>query len=381
MLKSLAEDQELVWKQAFEDRQHFQYHQPCTPTNVKKDIEDMLEEVARIYGYDNLPYTLPEGDGQVGGLNGEQQLRRNIKSFLEGVGLMENRTYSLTDEHNSERLCSPEIMAKSPVPVALARPMSEDHKYLRLSLLTGLLQSLTYNQARNQANIAYYEIGSIFVSTEEKITKQPEETLRAAGALTGNWVDHPWQGEVKPVDFYVVKGIVEGLFDQLKLSVQFEQAKLQDMHPGRTALIKRNDQVIGFLGQLHPLLAKRLDLKETYVFDINLDAVFADYENEPSFAEIPKYPAIARDIAFILDQDVLAGNVQARIAEIGAPLVKSVAIFDVYEGEHLEAGKKSIAYHLIYQDPEKTLKDEEVEASYQEIVKTIADEFNGYVRS
>lgn len=344
-------------------------------------FEDMLEEIARIYGYDNLPYTLPKGEGQVGGLNHVQQLKRNIKSLLEGLGLMENRTYSLTDEHDIEKLISPEIIKKSPVPIALARPMSEDHKYLRLSILPGLLQSLSYNQARNQMNIAYYEIGSIFVSEEEQITKQPEEILRAAGAITGNWVDHPWQGEVKPVDFYVVKGIVEGLFEQLKLSIQFEPVKLEDMHPGRTAVIKRNGQVIGFLGQVHPLLAKRLDLKETYVFDINLDAVFAEYENEPSYTEIPRYPAISRDIAFILDKEVLAGDVQERITEIGAPLVKSVAVFDVYEGEHLEAGKKSIAYHLVYQDPEKTLKDEEVEASYQEIVKAISDEFNGYVRS
>ena len=221
----------------------------------------------------------------------------------------------------------------------------------------------------------------IFVSKEEKITKQPHEILRVAGAITGNWVEHPWQGETKAVDFYIVKGIVEGFFDFLDLAVTYEQIKMSDMHPGRTAAIKLDGNVIGFLGQLHPLLAKDADLGETYLFDIDLDAVLDAYENEPSFKEVPKYPAIARDIAFILDKGTLAGDVQQLIEEIGAPLVKQVDIFDVYEGEHLDEGKKSIAYHLIYQDPEKTLKDDEVEASYEEIVKAIGEKFGGYVRS
>ena len=344
-------------------------------------FEDILEEIVRIYGYDRLPFTLPEGDGQVGALSERQRLRREINSYFQGVGLMENRTYSLTNKKDIEKLISPEIQTQSPIPVALAKPMSEDHKYLRLSLLPDLIRSLTYNLARNQSDVAYYEIGSIFVSQEEKITKQPDEILRAAGAVTGNWIDNAWQGEVRPVDFYVVKGIIEGLFNLLKLSVTFEQAKIKDMHPGRTAVIKLKGRTIGFVGQIHPLLAKEADLKETYVFDIHLDAVLDAYENVPSFTEIPKYPAVSRDIAFILDQEVLAGDVQHLIKEIGAPLVKKVDIFDVYQGEHLEQGKKSIAYHLLYQDPEKTLKDDEVETSYEKIVKAVAEKFSGYVRS
>ncbi|MHA6252076.1 phenylalanine--tRNA ligase subunit beta [Oceanobacillus sp. CAU 1775] len=344
-------------------------------------FEDMLEEVARMYGYDNLPFTLPSSEGQVGRLSEAQRVKREVKAYLQGVGLMENRTYSLTDEANSEKLISPEILEQNPVPVELSKPMSEDHKYLRLSILPDLIRSLTYNSARNQSNIAYYEAGSIFVSDEKVISKQPQEISRLSGAMTGNWLENKWQAEVKPVDFYVVKGIVEGLFDLLKLDVTFEQAQLNDMHPGRTAVIKRNNEVIGFLGQLHPRLAKEADLKEVYVFDIHFDAVIDAYENIPSFTGIPRYPAITRDIAFILDEDISAGDVKTLIYEIGAPLVKQVDIFDVYEGEHLEEGKKSIAYHLVYQDPEKTLKDDEVEASYQQVVKAVADKYNGYVRS
>src|SRR5699024_6664997 len=132
--------------------------------------------------------------------------------------------------------------------------MSEDHKYLRLSLLPEHIRSLTYNLARDQHNIAYFDHASIFVSNDVALPKQPEEILRTAGAITGNWTEHQWQGEVKPVDFYVVKGIVEGLFETLKLTASFEQVKIADMHPGRTALIKLNETVVGFLGQIHPLL-------------------------------------------------------------------------------------------------------------------------------
>lgn len=363
-----------------QDGSEFTIHVPTRRQDISI-FEDMLEEIARIYGYDHLPFTLPEGTGQVGSLTEYQQLKRKIRAYLQGVGLMENRTYSLISEHDVNKLISPEIREQNPVPIALAKPMSEDHKYLRLSILPGLVRSLTYNLARNHADVAYYETGAVYISKEEKITKQPQENLRVAGAVTGNWVDHKWQGEVKPVDFYVVKGIVEGLFEQLKLTVKFEQAKLEDMHPGRTAVIKLEDQVVGFLGQLHPILAKEADLKETYVFDINLDSALEAYENEPSYVEIPKYPAISRDIAFILDKSTSAGDVKNLIESVGAPLVQSVEIFDLYEGEHLETGKKSIAYHLVYQDPEKTLKDEEVEASYQEIVKAVESQFNGYVRS
>ncbi|MFC4022594.1 phenylalanine--tRNA ligase subunit beta [Oceanobacillus longus] len=344
-------------------------------------FEDMLEEVARIYGYDNLPFTLPQGAAQAGALTSRQSLKRKVKNYIQGTGLMETLTYSLTNPTDIKRLISPEISGNKIIPVALAMPMSEEHKYLRLSVLPEILNVLSYNSARNQANLGYYELGSIFVSNEKTLTEQPDEKLRLSGALTGNWLEQPWQQEKKEVDFYVVKGIIEGLFGHLELPVSFRQEKVADMHPGRCAVIEMNEQIIGFIGQLHPTLAKELDLKETYVFDVNLEAVFAEYEDIPSYAQIPKYPSIARDIAFILEENVHAGDIKVHIEEIGAPLVKRVDIFDVYQGANLEAGKKSIAYSLLYQHPEKTLKDEEVEDSYQKIITSVNEKFNSYVRS
>ncbi|MFC3040064.1 phenylalanine--tRNA ligase subunit beta [Virgibacillus xinjiangensis] len=362
------------------DGNTFNVHIPTRRQDITI-FEDMLEEIARIYGYDNLPFTLPAGESSAGSLTNRQQLRRKMKQYLEGAGLSETITYSLTSTANVKRLISPDITEQRPVPVQLSMPMSEDHKYLRLSLLPELLGTVAYNLARNQNDLAYYEHGSVFLTDEEQLTSQPNEQTRLAGALTGNWVNHPWQQEKKEVDFFVAKGILEGLFEHLQVPVEFQQAKLPEMHPGRTAIVKAAGKVVGFLGQVHPALAKEMDLKETYVFDINMEEVFNSRGNKPSYQPVPKYPSVSRDIAFILDENVFAGDVRKTIEQAGAPLVKRVEIFDVYQGENVPEGKKSIAYSLLYQDPEKTLKDEEVEESYQSIVATVNQQYGAFVRS
>ncbi len=344
-------------------------------------FEDILEEVIRIYGYDHLPYTIPQGWVQAGGLTDIQLLQREIKNYLSSAGLMETLTYSLTNEKDAKRFLTPDIEEKPAYSVGLAMPMSEEHSHLRLSLIPEMLRVLQHNVARTQTDLAYYEIGKVFISHEEEITNQPIENLHVAGALTGLWHNHPWQQEKKPVDFYVAKGIVEGLFAHLELNVTFVQTKMEDMHPGRCAEIRLNGKGIGYVGQVHPLTAKDFDVKETYVFEIDLESVFAVHQLTPSFTDIPRYPSVTRDIAFILDNDIPAGDVQAVIKEIGAPLVKEVSIFDVYQGEHMEEGKKSVAYRLLYQDPSRTLKDDEVDASYQEIIERVNNQFGSYVRS
>ncbi|WP_042223282.1 phenylalanine--tRNA ligase subunit beta [Oceanobacillus manasiensis] len=344
-------------------------------------FEDLLEEIARIYGYDNLPFTLPEGASHAGALTETQQLKRDVKRYLQSAGLMETITYSLTSSSKIDQLISPEIQALDPKPVALSMPMSEDHKYLRLSILPELLTTISYNQARNQTDLFYFELGKIFVSKEEIVTSQPSEQLRVSGALSGKWLDHPWQQEKKEVDFYVVKGIIEGLCDYLKLPVSFKKASIPHTHPGRSAAIIINGKEIGFLGQVHPALQKQNGLKDTYVFDVNMEEVIAEHNAVPSYSQIPKYPSVTRDIAFIMDKQIPAGDVKQTIVDLGAPLVKQVDIFDVYQGENIGGDKKSVAYSLVYQDPEKTLTDEEVEASYTNILNSVNEKYNAFVRS
>lgn len=343
-------------------------------------FEDMVEEVARIYGYDNLPFTLPKGAQQAGALTAYQLLKREVKNYFEGAGLTEAITYSLTSKERAALLVSPEVKDLAVTPVALAMPMSEEHSTLRLSALPEMLDSLAYNSARKQTNLAYYELGTIFISEEEKVTKQPNEKLRATGAVTGQWLTHPWQQEKKEVDFYLVKGIVEGLMDKLNLSVEYKQEKIENMHPGRTAQIYLNGKAIGFIGQVHPKLQNEYDLKDTYVFDLDLDYIFDVHHNEPDFAKIPRYPSVSRDIALVVEEDVAAGDVRKTILETGGALVKEVQVFDVYQGEHLETGKKSLAFNLLYFDPERTLKDEEVETSYQAILEAVKAQHSAELR-
>ncbi|WP_284139783.1 phenylalanine--tRNA ligase subunit beta [Virgibacillus sp. LDC-1] len=363
-----------------QEASHFTVHVPTRRGDITI-FEDMLEEIARIYGYDRLPFTLPAGAAQAGALTERQRVKREVKRFLQGAGLMETITYSLTSESFVSKLISPEIKALKPEAIRLAMPMTEDHSYLRLSILPELLKTLSHNVARSQLNLASYELGTIFVSQEKALSKQPDEKLRLSAALSGMWLEQPWQQERKRVDFYVVKGIVEALFDHLNLSVRFEQAVLPDMHPGRCATLSYGNQTIGFIGQLHPRLEKELGLKETYVFDINMEEVLNGYQHVPSYTDIPKYPSVTRDVAFIMDDCVAAGAVKESIQAIGAPLVKHVSIFDLYTGDNLPAGKKSVAFKLVYQDPDKTLKDDEVEASFEQIIQEINTKYDAYIRS
>lgn len=363
-----------------EENGTFDVHIPTRRGDIEI-FEDMLEEVARMYGYDHLPYTLPESPSKPGGLTIDQQLTRNVKRFLQGAGYMETMTYSLTNEKRTNMFVSPDLQERTLHPVRLSMPMSEDHAYLRASIVPELLGAIMYNRARNQANIAYYEIGSIFLSEEEHITQQPEENVRLSGVITGDIIDHKWQQEKKEVDFYSVKGLLEQLFAYIRIPVTFAQATIDDMHPGRCATVSIGDEVIGYIGQIHPRLARDFDSKDTYMFDLNFDRILAVYERKEQFISIPKYPAITRDVAFIVDTDVIAGEMLHIIKETGTPLVTEVEVFDVYQGEHLETGKKSIAYHLHYQDPTKTLKDKDVDALHKTIVEKVNETFGAFVRS
>lgn len=343
-------------------------------------FEDMLEEIARIYGYDLLPYTLPTNSSKAGGLTESQLLKRKVKQFFKGAGFSEAITYALLHKDLADKFVSPE-QEEGIVPVALSMPMSEDHQYLRQSLVPELLNRLAYNTARKQTDIALFETGTVFLTKEKTLTKQPQEQPRLAGAITGNWVDHPWQGANKEVDFYVIKGVMEALFRYLNRSVSFEASRLIDMHPGRCAVMKVDGETIGFLGQVHPTYAKNIDLKETYVFDLNLEYLLKTSTLDLDYQAIAKYPSIMRDIAFVMDQHTLAGEIKDKIESIGAPLVKKVDIFDVYTGEHLDSNKKSIAYNIHYQDPDKTLTDAEVDQSMEAIITTINKAYDTYVRS
>ncbi len=352
---------------------------PPARRNDLRILEDMVEEFARLYGYDNIPFTLPTAKSSKGGLTKRQKLTREIHAYLQKAGLNEALTYSLTTEEKSKHFVSPEIQTDHEA-VQLLMPMTDLHSHLRLSAIPELISSLRYNVARNQYNLGFYELGAVYLPNESEDV-QPKEELRVAAAITGLWENHPWQGEKKPVDFFVLKGILEGLFTQfLKEPVSFEKSSLDGLHPGRTALLKLKGETIGYIGQLHPTVQKEHDLDETYVFDVNLEKVYEYVDETPDYEPITKYPAISQDLAFVVGAEVAAKEIENTIVEAGQPYLATIRVFDVYEGEHMEPGKKSIAFNLTFQNNERTLKDDEVEEARQRIIEKVKESYQAELR-
>jgi phenylalanyl-tRNA synthetase beta chain len=337
--------------------------------------EDLLEEVARLFGYDELPLTLPEGEGTTGGLSPYQSKRRTVRKFLEGAGLFQAITYSLTNDEKATKYA-----LDKREPVKLLMPMSEERSNLRLSVVPQLLEVVSYNLARQNDSLAIYEVGSIFLKNEGEALPTEEEHI--AGALTGLWQNHSWQGEKKAVDFYVAKGVLEGLFEELGIIdfITFRAAEIDGMHPGRTAEILLKEEVIGFVGSVHPEVEKELDLNETYVFELKATPIFEYNLPALQYTPIPRHPSITRDIALVVDSAINAGELKQIIKDAGGKLLKEVSIFDLYEGEHMEPGKKSLAYSLKYFDPAKTLTDEEVVKTHDKVLATVKEKAGAELR-
>ncbi len=337
--------------------------------------EDLIEEVARLYGYDNLPMTLPVGAANPGYLTDYQQKRRVVRRYLEGAGLYQAVTYSLTSVDKAAQFA---LVKREPI--RLAMPMSEERSMLRLSIVPQLLESLKYNTARQNDRIGVYEAGAVFLGTGKDAL--PEEQEHVAGAITGLWQTQLWQGEKKPVDFYVLKGILEGLFAKLGLTekIEYRQVVLENMHPGRTASVLLDGNDIGFVGQIHPTVQKDLDLKDTYVFELSLKALIEASIEPLRYVTIPRFPSITRDIALVVAKEKTAGELQQIIVEAGGSLLKEVNVFDLYEGDRMEQGKKSIAFSLKYFDPERTLTEEDITKAHGKVLTAVEEKAGAVLR-
>ncbi|PSL35206.1 phenylalanyl-tRNA synthetase beta subunit [Planomicrobium soli] len=327
--------------------------------------EDVVEEIARLYGYDEIPATLPEMETTPGGLTPYQEKRRIVRALLEGAGLLQATTYSLTSEKSAKQFALTETETTK-----LLMPMSEERSTLRQSLLPHLLESVSYNTARRSDAVALYETGAVFLKTEDELLNEEEHL---AVVMTGLWLDNSWQGERKAVDFFVLKGIVEGLAEKMGVELAFERGGMDGLHPGRTAFIMLDGKRIGILGQLHPTEQKARDLKTTIVMELNLAELLHKKSEALVYTPVPRYPSISRDIALVLSKIVEAGTVEKVIRTAGGKLLKDVRVFDLYEGDKMEAGKKSVAFSLTYFDPEKTLTDEEVTTVHEKVLKALTE--------
>jgi len=337
---------------------------------------DLFEEIARIYGYDRLPTSLPKDDGTAGELTATQKLRRQVRTIAEGAGLTEIITYALTTPEKAV-----EFTAQPSNLTELMWPMTVDRSVLRQNMISGILDTVAYNVARKNKNLALYEIGKVFEQTGNPKEELPNEINSFAFALTGLVAEKDFQTAAVPVDFFYAKGILEALFTRLGLEVTYTAtAEIASLHPGRTAMISLGDQVLGFLGQVHPVTAKAYDIPETYVAELNLSAIETALQPAAPFVEITKFPAVSRDVALLLKAEVTHQEVVDAIQAAGVKRLTDIKLFDVFSGEKLGLGMKSMAYSLTFQNPEDSLTDEEVARYMEKIQASLEEKVNAEVR-
>ncbi|PTX55030.1 phenylalanyl-tRNA synthetase beta subunit [Melghirimyces profundicolus] len=340
---------------------------------------DLIEEVARLYGYDRIPTTLPWGQQSPGALTPEQRLRRVIRHSLRDAGFHEVINYSLTSPDRLREL--EPVLYKEARPIRISMPMSDERKVLRTSLVPQLLETAEYNVHRREEGVSVFELARVFVTEEKKLTRQPEERWALAGLVTGATSPH-WQKRNGAPDFFTVKGMLEWLFERLGVNgISFEAAQPEGYHPGRTARIKQDGRVIGVLGQVHPKTASAHDLDDTYVFELDLEPVTEAALNRViRYETLPKHPDTTRDLALVVDEGIPVGELEKTIHSAGGELLQSVSLFDVFTGEQIGEGKKSVAFSLRYQAGDRTLTDEEVAEVHQNVIQRLEEKHGAVLR-
>jgi phenylalanyl-tRNA synthetase beta chain len=265
--------------------------------------------------------------------------------------------------------------------VRLANPMSNEREYMRQTLLNGLLETC-WGNLRHTDRVAIFEIGRVYLPKSGQVL--PEEPRRIGIALIGSRFGKSWNSEKGEMDFYDLKGVIESILNTLAISkVEFRADAHPSCHPGRCACLFVNGENVGSLGELHPAVCDNFDLpqKRINVAELDLEKLIALAENVALYEKIPRYPAIGRDIAVVIDQSVAAVQVQNIIRQYGGSWLKRVSIFDQYSGEQIPTGKKSLAYALTYQADDRTLTDEEVNQAHSQILSAVERELGAQVRA
>ena len=341
---------------------------------------DLIEEVARLYGYDRIPTTLPWGQQSPGSLTPEQRLRRVIRHTLRDIGFYEAVNYSLTSPNVLRSL--EQVIHPKARPVRISMPMSDERKVLRTSLVPQLLETAEYNIHRREEGVSLFEMGRVYLAEEKKLTQQPEERWMLAGLTTGTLTSKYWQREAEVPDFFSLKGDLEILFQRLGVAgIRYEAVQPEGYSPGRTARILMKNRVIGLIGQIHPQTAQTHDLEEVFIFELDLTPVAEAVLGETmQYRPLPKYPAITRDLALVVDEDIPANRLQELIHATGGKWLRSVTLFDVFTGGRIGKGKKSIAYSLTYQAKDRTLTDDEVNGVHQAVIAKLEKEVGASLR-
>ncbi len=326
--------------------------------------EDLIEEVSRVYGVDNINSSLPVFESIPGNYNKTDRL---VRDEMVGLGLNEVITYSLINENDIFKFTNDEFGI-----IRVKDPLSEDRSVLRHSMIMSHLEVFNYNKARNIKDVSIFEISKCFSLINGEYVEEKKLSTLMSGAYTEGLNKEQY-------DFYVVKGIVENLLDKLgfKNRYDFTTGSLpEEMHPTKSAYISVSNKKVGMFGCIHPSISK----DEVYVIEINLDTLFDIPTEKLKFKEFSKFPGITKDLAFELPKEVICEDVINTIKEGGRRLLKDVSVFDYYEGDKIEKGKKSIAYSLYFESKDKTLTEEEVTPLFNNIIDLVTKRHNGILR-
>ena len=332
--------------------------------------EDLIEEVGRIYGYEHVQGTLPVLESKEGSYSKKELFIKGLRQRLQGLGLTEVITYSLVKKEDVSKYTNFQNED-----IVLLDPLTEDRKYLRKSLIPSLLNVWEYNTSRNQKNVAIYESGNIYYKEQDEYVERP----MISGLLYGIGTNNLWQQEKIVVDFYYVKGIIENIMKYLGLNnrYSFDTKNLpKEFHPGRSCALLIDREVVGYFGQVHPTECK----KEVYVFELDVLKIMSHKVRMMKYKEISKYPAIHKDLAFIVDQKVTSKEIMDVLKHIGGRMVTHIDVFDVYTGENVGENEKSIAYSITFEDATRTLTDEEVMIVFNKMIAEVESKLNAKVR-
>ena len=343
--------------------------------------DDLSEEVARIFGFDKIPSTLPKGNQQ-GHQSAAQNFIDKIKSVLSSLGMCEELSFAFTSEAMFDKM---QIPADSELrrAVPIMNPLTDEAPLLRTTLLASIFENAARNFSRKNEDVRLFEVAPVFYPKALPVTEQPLEKQKLAGLLMGRREPKGWSQDAAQIDFYDAKGIVEELLAGLSIGNYFVEAgEHYALHPGKTAVFKKGRDVLVTVGEVHPAVAEALGIrKKIYVFEADVETLQKFAAKKFSFESLPKYPSISRDLAILVEHDTAASDVEKVIAKNGGTFLKGVTLFDVYTGERIASDKKSLAFAIEFRSNERTLKDEEADEAFKNILAAVEKEFGATLRS
>jgi len=348
---------------------------PYWRSDIRLEV-DLIEEVARIISYDKIPLTMLSQPLPRQNPEPILSLKQEVRHSLVGYGFQEIISYSLTSLQSLNKLM-PEPQSLESTLLRMANPMTADQEYLRPNLRANLLAALSANRRYEEGSIQLFELGRVYLPQPKDL---PNESEMLCGILSGPRLEKSWQGGEELIDFFDAKGVVEGLLDQLGVEASFIKYSDESLHPGKQAAIVIAGNRQGVVGELHPKVLEAFEIPGTAcLFEIDLTAILPFTINHRMFQSIPRFPAIDRDIALVIDTEASNQEVQDIIK--GFSLVNRVTIFDVYTGGQLPSGKKSLAYRITFQSPTHTLTDKEVNKVQQQIIDKLSSKLGATLRS